>query len=124
MLSISKSGLDMAERKRQWEKEDRRWAEEMRLKRMEFFDKRDSRKETSAALRGIVGALTEGIDLEMGKGAGGEVKTNPEDKGFQCQEDWKQTHQLFEVSQPRHRRTACRAGTYAIGSRVCCRSLC
>lgn len=71
---------DMEERRQQWKREDQRWQEEFRLKKMEFFDGQTRREQSGDLISRLVGNLFENVETE-----GGGVAQQPGPQSFPCE---------------------------------------
>ncbi|MHB8084317.1 MAG: hypothetical protein ACYDHZ_00630 [Dehalococcoidia bacterium] len=79
---------EMAERRHQWEVENRRWEEEFRLKRMEFYDSKGGKERASGALEDLAGSIAASISAARA-GQPMSAAARPaaaHARGFNCEE--------------------------------------
>lgn len=68
---------EMEERRQQWKREDQHWQEEFRLKRMQFFDGRDTREQLGTHLSNLISSVVENIEKEEGGGTAEQPQSFP-----------------------------------------------
>ncbi len=78
--SVHQWEVEGAERRRQWDKEDRRWEQEFSLKKMEYVDNKQNRERATDTLGDLLGSVIDGIDTQ--KGAEVEVASEVEEEAI------------------------------------------